>query len=99
MDHAYLTRLAAVEIALRELAERGAGEIVFSDNVSDEILAGFNPIEGVRVIRAAAMTSDDLKRGYCLLDEPKPTSMRAQDISCEVVETLARFPVFPTGKA
>ena len=95
MDHAYLARLAAVEVTLLELAQRDANEIVVSANVSDEVLAGFNPLDGVRMIREPDIGPSDARRGYCLLDEPPPASMRAQDISCDVVETMARFPVFP----
>ena len=97
MDRAYLTRMAAVEVTLLELAQRGASEIVISDNVSDEVLAGFKPIDGVRMIRAEALGPENRRRGYCLLNEPEPPSMRPQDISCDVVATMARFPVFETS--
>jgi len=97
MDRAYLTRMAAVEVTLLELAQRGATEIVISDNISDEVLAGFKPIEGVRMIRAEALGPENRRRGYCLLNEPEPPSMRPQDISCDVVATMARFPVFETS--
>lgn len=94
IDHAALSRLAAVEISLLELAQRGASEIVVSANVSDEVLAGFTVPDGVRMIRADGIGPDEARRGYLRLDEPEPASMRPQDISSDVVSTMARFPVF-----
>lgn len=94
MDHAYLARLAAVEVSILELVQRGATEIVVSANVSDEVLAGFRAADGVRLIRAGEVSPQDQRRGYLRLDEPEPEDMRSQDISAEVVSTMARFPVF-----
>ena len=97
MDQAALARLAAVEVSLLELVQRGATEIVVSANVSDEVLAGFNVADGVRLIRTGGVSPEDERRGYLRLDEPEPTFMRPQDISCDVVATMARFPVFVTS--
>jgi len=97
MDQAALARLAAVEVSLLELVQRGATEIVVSANVSDEVLAGFNVADGVRLIRTGGVSPEDERRGYLRLDEPEPTFMRPQDISCDVVATMARFPAFETS--
>jgi hypothetical protein len=95
IDPGDVARLAAIETALEELAQRGVAEIVVSANLPDHILGGFNPIEGVRLIRSDGMGSGDAPRGYCLLEEPAPATMRPQDIGCDLAETMARFPVFP----
>ena len=94
VDPGDLARLAGIEAALVELGELGADAIVVSPNVPDEIVARFNAIDGVRIIRADRIRPDDRRRGYCLLEEPAPASMRPQDLSCDVAQALARFPVF-----
>jgi len=95
IDPGDVSRLAAIETSLAELAQRGVSEIVVSGNLPDEILKGFNPIEGVRIIRSGQIGPDEAPRGYCLLEEPAPASMRPQDVSCDVAEAIARFPAFP----
>ena len=92
-----VARLAAIETAFVELAQLGAKEIVVSSGVPDEVLAGFHAIDGVSFVRAA---TGEAKRGYCLVEEPPPASMRPQDVCCDVGETMARFPVFrATGRS
>lgn len=89
-----VARLAAIETALLELAQLGATEIVVSAGVPDDVLAGFNAIEGAKFVRAEAVQAGEARRGYCLLEEPPPASMRPQDLCCDVGETMARFPIF-----
>jgi len=94
MDHDDVARLAAVETALVECAQLGASEIVVGDGVPEHVLDRMKPIEGARFIREADIGPDDLKRGYCGIGEPV-ASMREQDVSCDIVRAMDRFPVFP----
>ena len=93
-----LARLAGIETAILELTQRGAREIVVSANVPDHVLERFNPIDGVRIIRAEAIAASDMRRGYALLEEPAPRFMRPQDVSCDIAQSMARLPTFsPEG--
>ncbi len=90
-----VARLAAIETALLECRQRGASQIVVSNNVPEEILGLMNPIEGARVIRENAIGASDGVRAYCRLEETQTSSMRAQDFTCDIAQTMQRFPVFP----
>lgn len=90
-----VARLAAIETTLLELAQLGAREIVVSAGIPDDVLAGFNAIDGVSFVRDPAVRAAKTKRGYCLLEDPPPASMRPQDLCCDVGQTMARFPLFP----
>ncbi len=92
-----VARLAAIETALLECSQRGASEIIVSDNVPEDLLSLMTPIEGARFIRGDAIGASDLVRAYCLLEEPPTSSMRAQDFTCDIAQTMQRFPVFPSA--
>jgi len=92
MDYDVIARLAAVETALVECAQRGAGEIVVGDGVPDHVLDRINPIEGVRFVRASEPATPGVRRAYCGVGEPDPAI--AVDLACDIVPVMDRFPVF-----
>ena len=92
MDYDVIARLAAVETALVECAQRGAGEIVVGDGVPDHVLDRINPIEGVRFVRASELATPGVRRAYCGVGEPDPAI--AVDLACDIVPVMDRFPVF-----
>jgi hypothetical protein len=94
-----IARLAAVETALAELGQLGAGVIVVADNIPDHILERMNPIAGARIIRLGEIGPDDARRGYCAVGAEPDPSMRPQDISCDIVPAMDRFPTFPPAAA
>jgi hypothetical protein len=96
VDHDDVARLAAVETALLECAQRGASEIVVADSIPDHVLERMNPSEGARFVRADALSDDEAPRAYCGIGEPD-TAMREQDFSCDIVPAMDRFPIFPTA--
>jgi Glycosyl transferase family 2 len=95
IPHDDVARLAAVETALLECAQLGATEIVVALGVPDHLLGRMNPIEGARFIRADAVSPGDVRRGYCVVGSAPDASMREQDFSCDIVQTMERFPIFP----
>lgn len=99
IDRDDVARLAAIETALVECGQLGAVEIVVADSVPQHILDRMNPIEGARVIRLNAIASDDVRRAYCTLGEAPDASMRPQDLSCDIVRVMGRFPIFPAATA
>jgi len=50
-------------------------------------------------MRLDDIASDDLRRAYCMLGEAPDPSMRPQDISCDIVQVMERFPIFPPATA
>ena len=99
IDHDDVARLAAIETAFVECSQLGASEVVVADSVPEHILERMNPIEGAPLIRPAAVTPDDVRRAYCTLGEAPDASMRPQDISCDIVQVMERFPIFPAATA
>jgi hypothetical protein len=95
-DHDVIARLAAVETALLECAQRGAGEIVVGDGVPDHVLDRINPIEGARFVRAGEAGSPGVRRAYCGVGEPDPAI--GADFSCDIVPVMDRFPIFPAAE-
>lgn len=95
VDHDDVARLAAIETAFLECAQRGASEIVVADGVPDHILERMNPIDGVRIIRGRALGVADVRRAYCGLGDGPEASMRDQDFGCDIVVVMERFPIFP----
>lgn len=93
IDHDDVARLAAVETALVECAQRGAEEIVVGDAIPDHVLDRMNPIAGAPYLRAGGLGSHHVKRAYCGVGEPDP-SLEA-DFSCDIVPAMDRFPTFP----
>lgn len=99
IDHDDIARLAAIETALVECGQLGASEIVVADSVPDHVLNRMNPIESPRVIRLDAIAPNDARRAYCTLGETPDGSMRPQDVSCDIVQVMERFPIFPAATA
>jgi hypothetical protein len=99
VDHDDVARLAAIETAFAECSQLGASEIVVADSVPEHILERMNPIDGARVIRLDATGADDVRRAYCTLGEAPDASIRPQDISCDIVQVMERFPIFPAATA
>jgi hypothetical protein len=99
IDHDDVARLAAIETAFVECGQRGASEIVVADNVPEHVLNRMNPIEGARLIRLDAIGDNDARRAYCTLGEAPDASMRPQDLSCDIVQVMERFPIFPAATA
>lgn len=95
IDHDDVARLAAIETVLLECSQRGASEIVVSNNIPEHVLSRINPIEGARVIRSNAIGPGDIMRGYCIVEEQTDASMRAQDFTCDIALSMERFPNFP----
>lgn len=93
VDHDDIARLAAVETALVECAQRGAEEIVVGDAIPDHVLERMNPIPGAPFIRKDKLGSHHVKRAYCGVGEPDPSL--EVDFSCEIVSAMDRFPTFP----
>jgi hypothetical protein len=98
VDHDDVARLAAIETALVECAQLGAGEIVAGDNLPDHILARMNPIEGVPVVRPSDTRPAVGRRAYCQIGAASDPTMRPQDFSWDVVVTMNRFPTFPAAR-
>src|SRR5436190_1818246 len=94
--HDDIARLAAVETALLECAQLGADVIVASDGLPDHVLERMNPLDGVRLVRAAAVGPDDGRRAYCVVGHDPDSSMREGDVVCDLVAAMERFPIFPT---
>lgn len=88
-----VARLAAVETALVECAQRGAEEIVVGEGIPDHVLDRMNPIPGAAFVRAGGLGSHDVKRAYCGIGAPDPSLQ--VDFSCDIVPALDRFPTFP----
>ena len=97
VDHDDVARLAAIETAFVECSQLGASEIVVATSVPEYIL--MNPIEGARMIRLDAISADDVRRAYCTFGETPDISMRPQDISCDILQVMERFPIFPAATA
>ena len=95
VDHDDVARLAAVEAALVECAQRGAGEIVVADSIPAHILDRMTPIPGAAFVRPDGLGSHHVKRAYCGIGEPDPSLQ--VDFSCDIVPAMDRFPTFPTG--
>ena len=55
-----------------------------------------NPIDGASFVRPTAVSAQVLRRGYCGVGLPPEGVLKAQDIACDVVTTMDRFPAFPT---
>ena len=70
-------------------------EIVVGASVPDHILARMNPIEGARLIRLSEIGPGDVRRAYCVLEAAPDASMRPQDLSCDILKVMERFPIFP----
>ena len=95
MDRDDIARLAAVETALVECAERGAEEIVVADSIPAHVLDRMNAIPGAAFVRADSLGSHHVKRAYCGIGEPDPSL--EVDFSCDIVPAMDRFPTFPAG--
>ncbi len=95
VDHDDVARLAAIETAFVECAQLGASEIVVGASVPDHILERMNPIEGARLIRLSEIDPGDVRRAYCVLETGPDASMRPQDLSCDILKVMERFPIFP----
>jgi hypothetical protein len=95
--HNDVALLAAVETALVECAQRGATRIVVAPGVPEHVLERMNPIEGAPFVRPAAVRGSDGRRGYCTIGEGPDVSIRTQDFTCDVGETMERFPSFPVA--
>jgi glycosyltransferase involved in cell wall biosynthesis len=93
VDHDDVARLAAVETALLECAQRGAEEIVVGDAIPDHVLDRMNPITGASFVRANGLGSHSVRRAYCGIGDPDPSLQVA--FSCDVVSAMDRFPIFP----
>ena len=93
VDHDDVARLAAVETALVECAQRGAEEIVVGEAIPAHVLDRMNPIAGSAFVRADALGSHHVKRAYCGVGEPDPALQ--VDFSCDIVPAMDRFPIFP----
>lgn len=93
VDHDDVARLAAIETAFVECAQLGAGEIVVAADVPDHILARMNPIEGAALVRAAS--GSGARRAWCALGGAPDPAMGEGDIVCDILQVMARFPIFP----
>ena len=93
VDHDDVARLAAVETALVECAQRGAEEIVVGEAIPAHVLDRMNPIAGSAFVRADGLGSHHVKRAYCGVGEPDPALQ--VDFSCDIVPAMDRFPIFP----
>jgi hypothetical protein len=90
-----IARLAAVETAFLECAQRGATEVVVADGVPDHVLERMNQLAGMRLIRADAVAASDARRGYIVVGDAPHASIREQDFACDIVPAMDRFPIFP----
>ncbi|HXA39870.1 MAG TPA: glycosyltransferase family 2 protein [Phenylobacterium sp.] len=99
VDHDDVARLAAIETAFLECSQLGATQIVVGENIPEHIMELMTPIDGVRFIRADAVSPDDARRAYCQVGEVVDASMRPQDFGCDVVVVMGRFPIFPSVAA
>lgn len=95
--HNDVALLAAVETALLECSQLGATQIVVAEGIPDHVLERMNPVEGAAVIRADAATPADVRRAYCGVGSASDPAMREQDIGCDLVQVMERFPPFPAG--
>ena len=88
-----IARLAAVETALTECAQRGADEVFVDLKVPDHVLSRMRPIPGVRVARPGPPTAAEGVRAWCGIGEgPEPD---AYAFACDIVRAMDRFPIFP----
>ncbi|MBS0363743.1 MAG: glycosyltransferase family 2 protein [Proteobacteria bacterium] len=92
-----VARLAAIETALRECAERGAQEIVVGDSIPQHVLDLLTPPEGVALVRPNALGGPGIPRGWCQIGEAAEGPAGPDDIVCDVVPAMDRFPVFSAG--
>ncbi|MBL8556046.1 MAG: glycosyltransferase family 2 protein [Phenylobacterium sp.] len=89
-----IARLAAVETALAECAQRGASQIVVADGVPDHVLERMNLPAGAHVIRSDGVAPTDVRRGYVVVGEAAHDSIRLQDFTSDIVAAMNRFPTF-----
>ena len=87
--------MAAIETMILECAQRGAAVVVISDGVPDNVLERMKPIDGVRVIRAEAISPSDGRRAYCAVGPADGASMRDGDFAFDIITAIERFPLFP----
>jgi hypothetical protein len=86
--------LAAVEMALLECRQRGAGVIVVGETLPDHVLERLNPVEGARITRPDGVGPGDATRAYCSVGGAAEPSMREGDFIFDIVPTMDRFPRF-----
>lgn len=87
--------MAAIETMIVECAQRGATEVVVGEGVPDNVLERMSPIDGVRVIRAGAVSPGDVRRAYCAVGPATDPSLRDQDFAFDIITAVERFPLFP----
>lgn len=92
-----VARLAAIETALRECAERGATEIVVGDSIPQHILDLLSAPEGTTLVRPAEAGAPAGLRGWCQIGEAPEGPAGPDDIVCDIVPAMDRFPVFSPG--